>query len=89
MRKLKFKFDRKFLEIIYTAFIRPLIEYGDIIWDNCSQYEKEELEKNQNEGARIATGATRHVSLSVLSKEIGWGSLEKDEHIINLLCFIK
>ena len=45
MRKLKFKLDRKSLETIYTAFIRPLIEYVDIIWDNCSRYEKDELEK--------------------------------------------
>ena len=46
MRKLKFKLDRKSLETIYTAFIRPLLEYGDVIWDNGSQYEKQELEKN-------------------------------------------
>ena len=29
MRKLKFKLDRKSLKIINTAFIRPIIEYGD------------------------------------------------------------
>ena len=46
MRKLKFKLDRKSLETIYTAFIRPLLEYGDVIWDNCSQYEKQEREKS-------------------------------------------
>ena len=77
MRKLKFKLDRKSLEIIYTAFIRPLLEYGDIIWDNCSQYEKQELDKMQNESARIATGATRLVSISTLCKKIGWDSVEK------------
>ena len=27
MRKLKFKLDRKTLEIIYTAFVRPILEY--------------------------------------------------------------
>ena len=37
MRKLKFKLDRKSLETIYRAFIRPLLEYGDVTWDNCSQ----------------------------------------------------
>ena len=31
MRKLMFKLDRKSLEIIYTAFIRPVLEYGDVI----------------------------------------------------------
>ena len=41
MRNLKFKLDRKSFEIIYTAFTRPLLEYGDvIIWDNCAQYEQ-------------------------------------------------
>ena len=77
MRKLKFKIDRKSLEIIYTTFIRPILEYADVIWDNCTQYEKQELEKIQNEAARIATGTTKLVSLNVLYKEIGWDSLEK------------
>ena len=44
MRKLKFKLDRKSLETIYLAFLRPILEYADVIWDNCSQYEKDELE---------------------------------------------
>ena len=71
MRKLKFRLDRKSLETIYTAFIRPLIEYGDVISDNCTLYEKQELDKIQNEAAGIATGATRLVSLANLYKEIG------------------
>ena len=58
MRKLKFKLDRKSLETIYLTFIRPILEYGDVVWNNCTQYEKEELEKIQTEAARIATGAT-------------------------------
>ena len=56
MRKLKFKLDRKSLEIIYTTFIRLILEYGNTIWGNCANYEKEELEKIQHEAARIATG---------------------------------
>ncbi|MES9993744.1 MAG: reverse transcriptase domain-containing protein, partial [Candidatus Thiodiazotropha sp.] len=76
MRKLKFKLDRKSLETIYIAFIRPLLEYGDVIWDNCSQYEKQELDKIQNEAARIATGTTKLVSISALYEEILWDSLE-------------
>ena len=61
MRKLKFKLDRKSLEIIYTTFNRPILEYGDVIWDNCTQYEKQELDKIQTEAARIATGTTKLV----------------------------
>ena len=32
MRKLKSRLDRKALEIIYIAFIRPISEYADIVW---------------------------------------------------------
>ena len=58
MRRLKYTLDRKSLETICLTFIRPLHEYRDIIWDNCTQYEKQELNKIQTEAARIATGTT-------------------------------
>ena len=48
MRKLKFILDRQSLEIIYTSFIRPVLEYADVVWDNCTQYEINALEKNTN-----------------------------------------
>ena len=89
MRKLKFKLDRKSLETIYTTFIRPLIEYGDVIWDNCTQYEKQELDKIQNEAARIATGTTKLVSLHSLYNEICWESLECRRNNHKLTLFYK
>ena len=69
MRRLKYEIDKKSLEIIYTTFIRPILEYADVIWDNCS--EKQELEKIQIEAARIATGATKRISIRNLYTEIG------------------
>ena len=45
MRKLKFDFDRKSLKTIYISFIRPILEYADVIWDNCSEQKKQEPEK--------------------------------------------
>ena len=44
-RKLKFQLDRRSLETIYTSFIRTILEYGNEIWDNCTQYEKTTLKK--------------------------------------------
>ena len=87
MRKLKFKLDSKSLETIYIAFIRPLLEYGDSIWDNCTKAEKNELEKIQNEATRIATGATKLVSINNLYKEICWESLQKRCHDHKLTLF--
>ena len=40
MRKLKYDLDRKALEVIYISFIRPVLEYADVLWDNCTQQEK-------------------------------------------------
>ena len=89
MRKLKFRLDRKSLETIYTTFIRPLLEYGDVLWDNCAQYEKEELDKIQNEAARIVTGATKLVSLLALSNETQWDSLDDRRRKHKLTLFYK
>ena len=63
MRKVRFNIDRKSLEIIYTCFIRPILEYADIVWSNCTKYELDELDKIQNESARITSGATKLISL--------------------------
>ena len=89
MRKLKFKLDRKSLETIYLTFIRPLLEYGDVIWDNCTQYEKNELDKIQNEAARITTGTTKLVSLDNLIKKLDGRPCTEDDRIIKLPSFIR
>ena len=68
MRKLKYQLDRLSLEILYTSFIRPILEYGDILFDNCTQYEKDELGKVQSEAAWIVTGGTKLVSINNLYK---------------------
>ena len=77
MRKLKFKLDCKSFEIIYLTFIRPLLKYGDVIWDTCTQYEKNERDKIQNEAASISTSTTKLVSLDNLYEEVGWQTLHK------------
>ena len=47
MRKFKFLLDRKSLETIYISFIRPILEYGDVVWDNCTQLENQDIEKSK------------------------------------------
>ena len=76
MRKLKYKLDRKSLEVMYVSFIRPILEYANVIWDNCTAYEKDDLEKIQIEAARIVTGCTKLVSLRDLYNETKWDTLD-------------
>ena len=87
MRKLKFILDGQLLEIFYTSFIRPVVEYADVVRDNCTQYEINALEKIQIEAERIATGATKLVSLDMLFQETGCESLEKRRHKHKLCLF--
>ena len=89
MRKLLYHIDRKSLETIFLTFIRPLLEYADVIWDNCTEYEKTELDKIQYEAARICTGATKLISLNNLTKEIGWESLRQRRNKHKLILFYK
>ena len=77
MRRLKLMLDRNTLEKIYFSFIRPLIEYSDAVFDNCTQCEKDELEKIKNEAAQITSGCTRLVSLEDLYNELGWETISQ------------
>ena len=66
LRKFKFILDRRTLETIYLTYIRPLLEYADVIWDNNTHLLIDKIEKVQTEAARIVTGGTRLVSLERL-----------------------
>ena len=79
MRRLKLCLDRKSLETIYLTFIRPILEYADVVWGNCTNYEKQELDKLQTEADRIVTAATKLVSVNALFEEVNWESLSSLE----------
>ena len=91
MRILKFRLNRNSLENIYFSFIRPLLEYANAtcIWDNCTNYENLELDKIQSEAVRIASGATKLVSLHALYDEVGWETLEQRSRKHKLLLLYK
>ena len=79
MRKLKFTVRHKALNQIYMylSFLRPIIEYASVVWDNCTLYKKDNLEKIQIEAGRIVTGLTRSASLYNLYHELGWLTLSE------------
>ncbi|MCW4249933.1 MAG: reverse transcriptase family protein [Candidatus Thiodiazotropha endolucinida] len=72
LRALKFRIHRNALESMYFAFIRPLLEYSDAVWDNCTNECKMQLETIHNEAARIVTGATKLCSIQKLLSDLGW-----------------
>ena len=77
------------MEKIYFTFIRPILEYADIVWDNCTQHQANELEKIQLEADRIVTGATNLVSTQKLYSELGWNKLSERRRFQKLHQFYK
>ena len=67
----KFKLDRASLERMYISFVRPVLEYGGPIWDNCSKEDKSKIESVQIEAMRIVTGATKLCSIAKLYDDTG------------------
>ena len=77
IKKLRHSLPRKSLLTIYKAFLRPLIDYGDIIY-NQPQNESfcEKLESTQYKAALAITGAIQGTSRDKLYQELGLESLK-------------
>ena len=72
---------------MYKVFIRPSIEYGNIIYINCTQTETEALEAVQRRAARIITGGTISAPSLCLAEELALESLETRRERNALLMF--
>ena len=62
LRLFKYKMCRSALHRCYLSFIRPLLEYGDVNFDNCSQNDKNTLENIQYNALRLITGCKKGTS---------------------------
>ena len=89
IKKLRYSLPRKSLITIYKAFLRPLIDYGDIIYDQ-PQNESfcEKLESVQYKAALAITGAIQGSSREKLYQELGLESL-KSRWYRRLCCMYK
>ena len=86
LRSLKYKLDRLSLEKIYLAYIRPLLEYGDVIWDSPLEV-LHPLESVQRNAARVVIGATARSRTQGLYNETGWEPLQnrREFHRLSLM----
>ena len=89
MCQLKKRLDRKSLQVIHFSFVRPILEYGDVVWNNMPQYLKDDLDKIQNEAPRKVSGCSKLVSLSDLRDECGWELLSERRRKHKLILFFK
>ena len=61
---------------IYLSMIRPLHEYGSVLFSNCSLNDAQLIEGVQRRAAVLCAGAIRRTASEKLNVEVGWDSLE-------------
>ena len=78
LRKLQMILPRRSLVTIYKSFIRPHLEYGDIIFDQAFDNSFHDKSESIQYNASLAmTGAIRSTSKEKLYEELGFESLQK------------
>ena len=87
LKKLSFKITRKGLEQLYFAYIRSLLEYGDVVFANAAQNDLNKLDKIHKRGAKIVAGGIRGVSSAVLFDELSWDTLPERRNNRKLFMF--
>ena len=75
LRKYRLILPRKALETIYISMIRPILEYGNVLYDNCTLSNKWAIENIQRQAALLCTGGYRHTDYKNLLIELNWESL--------------
>ena len=76
LAKPKNLIDRKTLTTMYTSFIQPGLEYGSIVFCNCTDTEDEILESVQRRAFKIITGGIVRTPTNNLYDEIGMETLK-------------
>ena len=73
LRKFQLTLPRKSLLTINKSFIRPHLDYGDVIYDRAyNESFHQNLESLQYSAAIAVTGAIRGTSSEKLFQELGW-----------------
>ena len=88
MRKLNLVLSRSSLLTVYKCFIRPHLEYGDVIYDQPNPSSlTNKIESVQCNAALSITGAIRRNSKEKLYQELGFETL-KDRRSLTRLFYL-
>ena len=87
LKFLKNKLNRKAIEKIFFSYIRPIMEYADIIWAGAPISDLSKLDHIVVEAMRAVTGAPARSNTSNLYKETGWIPLatRREIHVLKMV----
>ena len=75
LNRIRHTLPRLALESLYTSMIRPILDYADIIYNNCTLSIGRSIEGIQRRAALICTGAYKHTEHAKLLSDLGWPTL--------------
>jgi hypothetical protein len=77
LRRIKKIVPKTTLIKVYNAIILPHFDYCSLVWDNCSDYLIDKLQKLQNRAARVITSKTYETRSCDVLKELQWQPLKE------------
>ena len=81
LRRMRKVVPKTTLIKVYNAIILSHFDYCSLVWDNCSDYLIDKLQKLQNRAARVITGRSYETRSRDVLKELHWQPLkERFEH---------
>ena len=90
LRKLQDTLTRTSLTTIFKSFIRPHLDYGDIIYDRAyNTLFQQNIESIQQNAALAITGAVRGTSREKFYQELAFESLQQRRWFKKLCCLFK
>ena len=89
MLPLKYKLDRKTLELIFQSFVLPVMEYGIPVWGGSHTCDIDKLEKINCDGMRLVTGAPAGSNIAKLYQDTKWTSVREKCARATLVMFYK
>lgn len=89
LKRIKHILPRSSLEKSYKTLVRPILEYGNVVYDNLSADLSNKLERIQKEAALLCTGAYRPTSYNLLLNELGWETLKTRREFQRLILMYK
>ena len=75
IRRMKKYVPATVLENVYKAIVLPYFDYCSLVWESCSVYLQDKLQKMQNRAARVITGKPYDTRISDMLNELGWQPL--------------
>ena len=87
LRRMRKVVPKTALIKVYNAIILPHFDYSSLVWDNCSDYPINKLQKLQNRAARVITCRSYETRSRDVLKELHWQTLKECfEHKKLFLC---